>query len=332
MSFRDRLALTFPPLLIRLVLALTFVWAGLGKVTKTNFSAEDAAALATMGVQTFMDQAGPPVLLPDPAPVDDGLVHDEEQPGDPIPGDTEVDPEVDPETVDSTIEDLIEEVVPEEEPGEEPPAEVVDPEVVDPETTEPPVDDPGLAYRQAGDFRLVTVQNVVEGEGDPVAVETPPADTQAQPTYTADRFPADGVEARALNKIILMLDGTPFQDYALYLAWLAALTELIGGLLLIPGILSRIWGLGLAIAMGMAIWLTTITPSLNTADAFLGFWPNIAVSPGGDGWWPLVTGFWQLALGVMALSIFLSGAGRISVDALFFGPGSGRKSKHADND
>jgi uncharacterized membrane protein YphA (DoxX/SURF4 family) len=328
MSFRDRLALTFPPLLIRLVLALTFVWAGLGKVTKTNFSAEDAAALANMGVQTFVDQAGPPiVVVPDPVPVDDGLVHDDEQPGDPIPGDTEVDSE----TVDTTIEDLIEEVIPGEGPGEEPPAEVVDPETIDPETVDPP-DDPGLAYRQASDFRLLTVQNADEGEGDPVAADTPPADTQAQPAYTADRFPADGVDARALNKIVLMLDGSPFQDYALYLAWLAALTELIGGLLLIPGILSRIWGLGLAIAMGMALWLTTISASVGSPDAFLGFWPSIAVSPGDDGWWPLVTGFWQLALGVMALSIFLSGAGRISVDALFFGPGSGRKSKHAGDD
>ncbi|MFG0253114.1 MAG: DoxX family protein, partial [Phycisphaerales bacterium JB038] len=262
-------------------------------------------------------------------PTDDGLVQDEELPEDPIPGDTEIDPEAVEEAIEEVIEDA-----PVETPGDEPPAEVTDPETTDPETTEPPVDDPGLAYRQADGFTLVPVQNVVEGEGDidPAAADTQPADAPAQPQYTPDRFPADGVQARALNKIILMLDGTSFQDYAIYLAWIAALTELIGGLLLIPGILSRVWGLGLAIAMGMAMWLTTIAPSVGNPDAFLGFWPSIAVDPGTSEWWALVTGFWQLALGIMALSIFLSGAGRISVDALFFGPGSGRKSSHAADD
>ncbi|MFG0252246.1 MAG: hypothetical protein ACF8NJ_05160, partial [Phycisphaerales bacterium JB038] len=77
MSFRDRLALTFPPLLIRLVLALTFVWAGLGKVTKTDFSPEQAAALANMGIAAFVDMAGSPAATPDQEPTDDGLVLDE---------------------------------------------------------------------------------------------------------------------------------------------------------------------------------------------------------------------------------------------------------------
>jgi uncharacterized membrane protein YphA (DoxX/SURF4 family) len=105
-----------------------------------------------------------------------------------------------------------------------------------------------------------------------------------------------------------------------YLAWAAALTELIGGLLLIPGAFARIWGLGLCTAMGVALWSTTIHPNLGGDTAFLGFWPDLNAAYGTSAWAQLTTGFWQLALFVMAFSIFLGGAGRLSVDHLLFGP------------
>lgn len=51
MNGRQRLALGFPPLLLRIALAITFLWAGLGKVVMTMpVSGERAATLANMGV------------------------------------------------------------------------------------------------------------------------------------------------------------------------------------------------------------------------------------------------------------------------------------------
>ena len=60
---RDRLALRLPSLLLRLVLGLTFLWAGLGKVV-TTFEVEGAAAasLANRGVGVVQRAATPRVV------------------------------------------------------------------------------------------------------------------------------------------------------------------------------------------------------------------------------------------------------------------------------
>lgn len=53
MSFRDSLAISVTPLLLRLVLGITFVWAGAAKVLESMpVQGEQAAALANMGVLT----------------------------------------------------------------------------------------------------------------------------------------------------------------------------------------------------------------------------------------------------------------------------------------
>ncbi len=52
-SFRDRMALGLTPLLLRLALAATFVWAGYGDLFRNRkFSPQDAAVLAELGVIT----------------------------------------------------------------------------------------------------------------------------------------------------------------------------------------------------------------------------------------------------------------------------------------
>ncbi len=306
MTFRDRLALTLPPLLIRLCLAATFVWAGLGKFSKMDYDAQTSADLANAGVSVFESRAVEPGQRVPPSETDD------------LPLDSEAEPEATPPAdKQPTMEDETSEA--------EPPAD--EPEVDEEPASEDPSGTPGLAHADPG-YRLVLVQN----QGEPTAEDVEPAEATdeaqaAEPDagrFSAANFP-NGVRAFRLYGIAGSLAGSPLEPYAGSLAWICALTELIGGLLLIPGVLSRVWGLGLAINMAVAIWLTTITPSLGDPNAFLGFWPSIAPAYGSEAWWDLVTGFWQLALGTMALAIFLGGPGRISVDSLFFGPGTSRK-------
>jgi len=165
-----------------------------------------------------------------------------------------------------------------------------------------------------------------EDPQDPVAAqppetETPPeeepaAEPETEVTTpaveeTAPAAPAPAGTQRSMHKITLMLHGQNM-PYPLYGAWILALTEFVGGCLLLLGFFSRLWGLGLAIAMGVAFYIVTIgfngflTQTINPiefareTDAFK-------------------TAFLQLGLGLLALGIFLTGPGPISFDRIFFG-------------
>ena len=89
--------------------------------------------------------------------------------------------------------------------------------------------------------------------------------------------------------------------YPQVLGWLAALTEFGGGILLIIGFLSRVWALGLAVVMGMAIY------SVHGQHGF-----DLRGETG--------TGYeYCFALGMMALAIVCGGPGAISLDRSLFG-------------
>lgn len=61
MRVRDRVGLNFPPLLLRLMLGIIFLWAGMAKVSSTmEVKGEEAAKLANMGVLTPAATATPP--------------------------------------------------------------------------------------------------------------------------------------------------------------------------------------------------------------------------------------------------------------------------------
>lgn len=92
--------------------------------------------------------------------------------------------------------------------------------------------------------------------------------------------------------------GAPYPEI---LGWMAALTEFGGGILILVGFLSRVWGLGLAILMAVAI-ATVHGPN--------GFDLRSEAGPGYE---------YCFALGMTALSIFIGGAGAISLDRLIFG-------------
>ena len=114
-------------------------------------------------------------------------------------------------------------------------------------------------------------------------------------------------------------------QYAKYGAWLAALTEFVGGLLILIGFLSRVWGLGLAITMGMAFYLTTMK-----SYGFILDEPNPLVftqnTPHAQG---LAA---QLGLFVLAFGLFLTGPGPLSLDRLLFGRRSSKNDVYVIGD
>jgi uncharacterized membrane protein YphA (DoxX/SURF4 family) len=151
------------------------------------------------------------------------------------------------------------------------------------------------------------------GAEEPAAVDTPETDA-AEPL-------AEGTyRARSLYHVALMVDGAGLPQ-PVYGAWIAALTEFIGGILLLFGFLSRIWGLGLAFAMGVAFYVTTV----QGAGVFE-TWPWKFSQNIGD----FNRMYAQLGLGLLALGILLTGPGPISLDRLFFGGNKREKEPLSD--
>ena len=151
--------------------------------------------------------------------------------------------------------------------------------------------------------------DVPELDEVPSALE--PADDPAEAPAPADVAPAEAGRALSLFKITVLMDKGGITDTTLctYGAWLAAVTEFAGGILLLLGLLSRLWGLGLAFAMGMAVYLTTW-------DAVTSTRPDLFAENLGD----YNRLFAQLGLGLLAFGIFLTGPGPLSLDRLIGGP------------
>ncbi len=150
-----------------------------------------------------------------------------------------------------------------------------------------------------------------------------PSEPQEQPAVTADEAETTPSEpatytAKPLHGITLMLDKAGWPA-PVWMARLAAFTELVGGGLLLVGLFSRFWGLGLAIAMGVAFCLTSVPALLGAGNVFTGLF-NLPMD--------VFTGmFTQLGLLVLAFGVFLTGAGPISLDRALF-----RKTAEEDDD
>ncbi|GAB4518152.1 MAG: hypothetical protein Tsb0013_22300 [Phycisphaerales bacterium] len=103
------------------------------------------------------------------------------------------------------------------------------------------------------------------------------------------------------------------------MAWVAGVTEFVGGFFIILGVFTRLWALSMLGTMVVACWLTQISPWLGKPDAFLGFlppWPMEDVQT----WIPAYqTLFFQLIIAAGAKAVLFSGAGAVSVDRLIFG-------------
>ncbi len=132
-------------------------------------------------------------------------------------------------------------------------------------------------------------------------------DAQPQPPSPpeVEQAPGPQVTAKRLHHITVMLVDGGLDWKPGLMAWAGALTELFGGGLILIGLLSRLWGLGLAVVMGCAFYLTT--------------W----VAIGEHGWFSLPvsqfnTMFTQLGLFVLAFGVLLTGPGAVSLDRALF--------------
>lgn len=170
-----------------------------------------------------------------------------------------------------------------------------------------------------------------DGSPPPPLDDEPSASNFATPRYSASDFPAP-VLTRSLHNITLMLhknmrpgvhpetneptiplwfDADPTREYdqwPVYAAWAVALTELIGGGLVLLGLLTRLSALGLAGTMAGALWLTTIGPILQTGTT-----PELLDIKA----WS--SGLWQFALLMSAMALFCTGSGGVAIDRLLFG-------------
>lgn len=161
------------------------------------------------------------------------------------------------------------------------------------------------AMQDAGDAAQDAAGDAAEGSGDAAGDAAPSAAAAIDPdaTYTA----------RSLHRITLLVHGEGWPA-AKYLAWLAAITEFVGGAAVLLGLLTRFWATGLAIAMGVAFYLVSMgIYNVHTMSPFEFALEipryNTVVS--------------QLSLFVLAFGLLLTGAGPVSIDRIIFGGGSG---------
>lgn len=139
-------------------------------------------------------------------------------------------------------------------------------------------------------------------QADPLSTPDVPDLAQASPS-------TESVEVRRVYELAVMLAEHRIPAPAIA-AWVVAITELVGGGLLLVGLLSRIWAFGLATAMGLAFTITS--------------WPIIAASsPWELGVFELdlpdyLRATSQLGLGTLALIVLLTGPGAIAIDHAIF--------------
>lgn len=294
MRFSDRFALATAPLILRVLLCATFLWAGLGKIlTETNLSPTEAAALAEMGIAV---RANPPAQ-PDIT--------------DQLPSFAVPDPETTPEP-----------------PAEDPPAtEQTDPAESSSEPATPeesPAEDTGDAPRfSLEEIALLPVAFTPAGTQPPATPHT------ARPI----NFPHGGT-VKSVHRLSLLIHraGHPgldtesnpirpiwpkaFSDGAWppTLAWAAAVSEVLFALTLLVGLLTRLSALAIAGVMGTAMWLTQIGPAIQDGTARLGFLPGHDIF-NAAAWQPFG---WQLSLFIVALALVCTGSGPIGFDRLMF--------------
>lgn len=152
----------------------------------------------------------------------------------------------------------------------------------------------------------------------PPPVVDPPLVVEPKPAPRNVQMSPGSVRAKRLHRMTIMLvDDSPYPERfkPQWLAWAAAGTELVGGGLLLLGLLSRVWGAGLAITMAFAFYMTSLEPLLDYGIL------NLPI--------PIFNQvFTQICLFVMAIGIAMTGAGGLSIDRLLFGGDSYEDDHH----
>ena len=134
-------------------------------------------------------------------------------------------------------------------------------------------------------------------------------------TVISNALPPGQYSATAMYRIALLIHDKHWGISPALEKWLAiaaAYTELVGGAMLLIGLLTRFWALGLSIVMVVAFYMTSVQP-LAAVHGFRDYF-NLAENPMG-----FSTMFIQLAFFVLAFGLMLTGAGPLSLDRLLFG-------------
>lgn len=304
MSLRQNLACHVTPLILRLALGVTFLWAGLGKVME-RFPVEDrrtAEALVEAGALDA-DRARLRGLIPPAAEQESPI--ERETPADPAPPASQ-DPEEDPGEDEGAPETPADATPPADGAGAGPNA-----------AAEHPAHFPAYSIRLASDpddtiellrvyglsTLFVSISETREVTEDDLARYNLSEERKAELAGKQQRFP-------------LVPEALGNRPWPVTLAWAATITEIVAGVFLLIGFITRFSALGVAGVMLGAIWMTELGPAIQAGATMLGFLPAYEVfSP--DAWKTLL---WQFALLMMALGVAFSGAGALSLDRVLFGP------------
>lgn len=275
------------PIFLRLALGATFLWAGFGKLLETMpVKGERAAILANLGAIPLPATAtspGTPVLPPPPPQV--------------IP--VEPTENGDPSTDQPTEPD--EAVVTEPGSGTSKPV-VVKPNPATDQSVANPA--PTVRVATAADFpdeirvrRVFGLALLIHGATNPGTTES------------------------GTTKVALWPAKLGTGHWPVVFAWAAAITEIVAGLFVLVGLLTRMSALSLAFCMVVAIWLTEVGPALQSGDTFLGFLPNYKAFGSDAAGNPLFARlFWQFSLLCIGLALTFSGPGWLSFDRALFPP------------
>lgn len=296
MKFSQVAGTAIVPTLARLVLGFAFITVGFNKLTtNATFDAKQAEILTQYGVTVtpvaaaaFVDgeriihlaqsrkPLSRPASTPDPTP--------ETKPAAP--------PEPEPEP--EAAEDEPKPAAP---AAETKPASSPDDAPESPDTADTSAEDDGPRGIPAEDLEDAAAEVV-------------------DPAEPADAPVLEGVfEARAMHKITVLCH-TAGWPRANWMALLASITEFVGGILLVVGLFSRIWALGLSVAMGVAFYLVSMRINLVHETNPFHFAQDIG---------KFNTLFSQAGLFTLAMGVLLTGPGPLSLDRMLF-----RKSKTAD--
>lgn len=281
MRTRDRLGMTIAPLMLRLVLGVTFLWAGAGKlVDKMPVEGERAARLANLGVNLRVAGSTP---RPDPEAVPEAL------PEAPVEPEGDDAPPPEPETSDA-------------EPAE---GDAGDPQ-----------EQPPLGTAPVGDVAWTLAMQPAEHTAGDF-----PSPVEVRKLYglalLIDSAAHPGLDEQSQQKMALWPIAFGVRPWPVYFAWAAAISEVACGALLLLGLISRLAALGTAGVMVVAMWLTQIGPAIQGGDPLLGFLPNPANPWDPAAFKDLL---WQFSLLGASIAMVFSGSGALSLDRVIFGP------------
>lgn len=270
------------PTFARVVLALAFIATGLHKIAdKVEYSAEDAAILKSEFDITLEEAPAAETVAMNVAFYSQATAQEEEgkvappENDEPAAGDEQTKPE-------------------------SPAQETEKPSEVEEQPQTPPANAPVDVKTEDKKSGPDLIE--IPAEEKPAATDEPakPAVVDAGKKY----------HGLPLYQIAITLHNNNIPNGNI-LAWIAALTEFIGGILILVGLFSRVWGLGLAITMAMAFYLTSMQPYFVSVGI-------LETGEGADGYALFNRVFCQLGLGLLALLIFLVGPGPLSLDRLIF--------------